>query len=160
MPLNILSFLINLATNTSSPTFGTENENMENGQAQGRVVTGNAFRDMMGKMAERHMKDLRNSAESELQANTVSIKQEIDAKFDKSSSEMAKYLQNYYTLGLQGGENLMARLEEPFERIGGGLVALLEKDPYAFEYVRMKYEIIDLKKKLGIRELNILDHLH
>lgn len=98
--------------------------------------------------------------ESKWRTAANEFQSDIDQCVDEASNDIQTKLEHYYTLGLQGGENLMSRLTEPFELLENGLCTLIERDPYALDYFRMKYEIIELKKKLGIREPNFADHLH
>lgn len=100
------------------------------------------------------------SMDRRMEDATIQMKSYIDQRIDQAYNDIKAVLEEQYLKGLQGGENLFKRLSEPFADLENGLCSLLEQDPYALEYFRMKYEIIELKKKLGIRDFSILPYLH
>ncbi|XP_055309268.1 uncharacterized protein LOC129573096 [Sitodiplosis mosellana] len=152
-------------TNTSSPPTLARSENAA---AVGyRVPVGaaaatgtNGLRNMLSSMVDQEINSTRSRMAARMEAATNAMKARIDRRFDQAYNDMKNVLEENYLLGLQGGDNLFNRLTEPFADLENGLCSLLEQDPYALEYFRMKYEIIELKKKLGIREPSILPYLH
>lgn len=125
-----------------------------------RRISSNALRSMMTRAADDKFNKFRFDMASKWQSATNEFQSNVDRCVDETSNDIQKSLEHFYLLGLQGGENLMSRLTEPFDLLENGLCTLIERDQYALDYSRMKFEIIDLKKKLGIREPSILDHLH
>lgn len=127
--------------------------------AGARRIGSNELRSMLTRTIDNQFNKLRLDTESKWQAATNEFQSDIDRCVDETTEDIHKKLEHYYLLGLQGGENLMSRLTEPFDLLENGLCTLIERDQYALDYFRMKFEIIDLKKKLGIREPNFADHL-
>lgn len=126
-----------------------------NSGAQAAASTGiSAF-----KMITQEINRISDSMDRRMEEATIQMKSYIDQRFDQAYNDIKTVLEEQYLKGLQGGENLFKRLPEPFADLENGLCSLLEQDPYALEYFRMKYEIIELKKKLGIREFSILPYL-
>lgn len=128
--------------------------------AAARRISSNELRTMLTRAADTKFNQFQFDMASKWHAATNEFQSDIDRCVDETSNNIQQHLEHFYLLGLQGGENLMSRLTEPFDLLENGLCTLLERDQYAFDYFRMKFEIIDLKKKLGIREPSILDHLH
>lgn len=124
------------------------------------VMGGSALRDMLNDMVDQEINNTRTRMATRMEAATIATKARVDRRFDQAYNDMKNVLEKYYLLGLQGGDNLFSRLTEPFTDLQNGLCSLLEQDPYALEYFRMKFEIVELKKRLGIREPSILPHLH
>lgn len=116
--------------------------------------------DMLSNMVDQEIHIVRSRMAARMEAATNAMKARIDQRFDQAYNDMKGVLEEFYLMGLQGGDNLFNRLTEPFSNLENGLCSLLEQDPYALEYFRMKYEIIELKKQLGIREPSILPYLH
>lgn len=124
-----------------------------------RRISSNDLRSMLTRVADEKFDQFQCNMASKWQAATNEFQSNIDRCVDETSNDIQKHLERFYLLGLQGGENLMSRLTEPFDLLENGLCSLIERDQYALDYFRMKFEIIDLKKKLGKREPSILDHL-
>lgn len=125
-----------------------------------RRIGSNELRSMLTQAVDNQFTKFRFNMESKWQTASNEFQSDVDRCVDETTNDIHNTLERYYLLGLQGGENLMSRLTEPFDLLENGLVDLLERDQYASEYFRMKFEIRDLKKKLGIREPNFADHLH
>lgn len=124
------------------------------------VMSGSALRDMLNSMVDQEINNTRIRLAARMEAAMNATKSRIDQRFDQAYNDMKNVLEEYYLLGLQGGDNLFSRLTQPFSDLQNGLCSLIEQDPYALEYFRMKFEIIELKKRLGIREPSILPYLH
>lgn len=149
-----------LDTNTSSPTFQSSKGDGIGQGATPRPINSKDLRSMLSRAADENINDFRFKMASKMRTATDSLKAHVDRSTDQSANEMKDVLERFYSLGLQGGENLMNRLTEPFELLEGALCSLLERDQYALDYFRMKFEIVELKKKLGIRDPSILNYLH
>lgn len=152
-----------LDTNTSSPTkIGNADENRcpDNVIPNVRRVNSNELRAMLTRTVDDKFNQFQHDMATKWEAATSEFQSDIDQCVDETSDNIHKHLEKFYLLGLQGGENLMSRLTEPFDLLENGLCTLLERDQYALDYFRMKFEIIDLRKKLGIREPSIIDYLH
>lgn len=125
-----------------------------------RRIGSNELRSMLTRTVDNQFNKFRSNMESKWKTAATEFQSDIDQCVDETTNGIQAKLEHYYTLGLQGGENLMSRLTEPFELLENGLCTLIERDQYALDYFRMKFEIIELKKKLGIREPNFADHLY
>lgn len=127
--------------------------------AQPAILSGQSLRNMVDRAIDQRMDCHRAMVASRMEASFNEFKDRIDQLTDETSENMKNVLERFYSLGLQGGENLMDRLGEPFKLMENALCSLLERDQYALDYFRMKFEIIELKKKLGIREPKFHEHL-
>lgn len=125
-----------------------------------RHISSNDLRAMLTRTANDQFNKFQFDMETKWETATNEFQSNIDRCVDETSSDIHKHLEHYYLLGLQGGENLMSRLTEPFDLLENALSDLIERDQYALDYFRMKFQIEYFKKKLGIREPSILDHLH
>lgn len=125
-----------------------------------RRLNSNDLRSMISKAADESINNFRFKMSLDMQNATERMTTQVDQTTNQTANDMKDVLEHFYLLGLQGGENLMNRLSEPIELLQGAMCTLLERDQYALDYFRMKYEIIELKKKLGIREPSILEYLH
>lgn len=119
-----------------------------------------ALYDMLNDLVDQQVNITRNRIEERFEESTKVLKAQIDQRFIQAYNDIGKILQDNYLLSLKGGENLFNRLHEPFRQLEGALCTLIEQDPFAHEYMRMKFEIIELKKMIGIREFSILPYLH
>lgn len=124
-----------------------------------RRIGSKELHSMLTRTCDDQFNKFRFDMESKWQTASNEFQSDIDQCVDETTNDIHKTLERYYLLGLQGGENLMSRLTEPFDLLENGLCTLIERDQYALNYFRMKFEIRDLKKKMGIREPNFADHL-
>lgn len=149
-------------TNTSSPTTyqaSDENTCPDTVKPAARRISSDDLRSMLTRAADERFNKLHFDMASKWEAATIEFESNIDCCVDEMTNDIHENLERFYLLGLQGGENLMSRLVEPFELLEDGLCTLLERDQYAMDYMRMKFQIRDLKRKLGMREPNFADHL-
>lgn len=114
---------------------------------------------MLNRVVNQKVHNFQIEMSNRIQTSIDTMKTHIDKCTDQTASDLKNMLEKFYLLGLKGGDNLMNRLVEPFELLEGALCTLLERDEYALDYFRLKFEIIELKKKLGIRDPSILHHL-
>lgn len=149
-----------LDINTSSPTAQPNNDEENRFDEGARRINAKVLRSMINRVANEKIGDFQIAMSSKMQNANDALTTHIDKCSDQASNDMKNMLERFYLLGLQGGENLMNRMVEPFELLEGALCTMLERDQYALDYFRMKFEIIELKKKLGIRDPSILHHLH
>lgn len=115
---------------------------------------------MINRVTNERIGDFQITMSSKMQKASDALTTHIDKCTDQAANDIKNVQERFYLLGLQGGENLMNRLVEPFELLEGALCTMLERDQYALDYFRLKFEIVELKKKLGIRDPSILHHLH
>lgn len=139
-------------------------ENAENALALGSrqpvAVNSDRLKDIINRVVDQRTNNHRLNVATRMQTSLNEFKERIDQRTAETANDMQRNLERFYLLGLQGGDNLMNRLGEPFNLLENAMCSLLERDQYALDYFRMKFEIIELKNKLGIHEPNFLDHLH
>ncbi|XP_031619153.1 uncharacterized protein LOC116338185 isoform X2 [Contarinia nasturtii] len=147
-------------TNTSSPSKSTDENAPNIVGREAKTVSGTDARKMLGEIIDRNVDATRLRMSSSLEKAKNEIIAYTTEQADKTYNDIHKVLEHFYQLGLQGGFNLMSTLPERCDLLEKALIDLIKTDPLALEYFRMKYTIIDLKEKLGIREPDFFQHLN
>lgn len=140
----------------SSPPAFTRTETaaaMEHGTSIAATIASTSqLQGMLSNIVDQEINSTRTRMTARMEVATNTMKARINQYFNQTYNNINKVLEEFYLMGLQDGDDLFSRLTEPFSDLENSLCSLLKQDPNALESFRMKYEIIELKKKLGICE--------